>query len=108
MSSAALDTSSASLAGVGLKHLARQQQEILDVVLGAQRNGARDMSLTEIRDAYERRHSKRIDLNRVSARVSNLVASGRLCRREGTRPCSVTQRNIHPVFVPVQQARLVA
>lgn len=104
--STALDTSAQALDEFGLKKMARQQAEIFDVVLRAQRNGALDMSLTEIRDAYERLHSKRIDLNRVSARVSNLVAAGRLVRRQDTRPCSVSQRSVHPVFVPETQARM--
>ncbi|MEN9887045.1 MAG: hypothetical protein RL758_1623 [Pseudomonadota bacterium] len=103
-----LDTSAEAFKAVGLKNLAKQQQDILDVVLAAQRNGAQDMSLTEIRDAYERLHGKRIDLNRVSARVSNLVAGGRLVRKEQTRPCSISQRNIHPVCAPERQARLCA
>lgn len=102
----AMDTSAQSLAAVGWRNMARQQREIFDVVLAAQRNGARDMSLTEIRDAYERHHARRIDLNRVSARVSDLVTASRLSRRQDTRPCSVTQRNVHPVFVPEAQARL--
>ena len=102
----AIDTSAQALADFGLKKMAKQQHEIFDVVLRAQRNGAADMSLTEIRDAYERLHARRIDLNRVSARVSDLVAAGRLHRRQDTRPCSVSQRPIHPVFVPPEQARL--
>ena len=103
-----IDTSAQALAAFGLKKMAKQQHEIFDVVLRAQRNGADDMSLTEIRDAYERLHGRRIDLNRVSARVSNLVAAGRLVRRADTRPCTVTQRQIHPVLVPESQARLFA
>lgn len=102
----ALDTSAQALAALGYRKMAKQQQEIFDVVLAAQRNGARDMSLTEIRDTYERINGKRIDLNRVSARVSNLVAAKRLHRREDTRPCSVSERPIHPVYVPESQARL--
>lgn len=105
---APMDTSAKSLEQVGLKRLARQQQEIFDVVLGAQRNGARDMSGVEIQQAYERRYGKRIDPGRVSARVSNMVAAGRLCRREDTRPCRITQKHIHPVYVPEQQARMFA
>ena len=101
-----LDTSSAAFNAVGFKRLARQQQDIFDVVLRCQKAGALDMSLTEIRDAYERFHGKRIDLNRVSARVSNLVAGERLCRHVGTRLCSVSGRNVHPVFVPAEQAAL--
>ena len=102
------DTSAQALEQVGWKKMAAQQREVFDVVLGCQRNGMPDMSLTEIRDTYERLHSRRIDLNRVSARVSDLVAAGRLQRREDTRPCSVTTKNIHPVFVPAHQARLFA
>lgn len=105
---ATLDTSSASLAQVGLRKMAKQQQEIHDVVLSAQRNGAHDMSLTEIRDLYERIHGKRIDLNRVSARVTDLVAARRLERRQDTRACSVTGRPIHPVHIPPSQERLFA
>lgn len=101
-----LDTSSAAFEALGFKRMARQQQAIFDVVLACQRAGARDMSLTEIRDAYERMHGGRIDLNRVSARVSNLVAAQRLARRVDTRLCSVTDRAVHPVYVPEKQARL--
>lgn len=100
------DTSAQALEAIGWKKMAAQQREIFDVVLGCQRNGMPDMSLTEIRDTYERLHSKRIDLNRVSARVSDLIAAKRLQRKEDTRPCSVTTKNIHPVFVPAHQAGL--
>ena len=103
-----LDTSSDAFQALGLKAMARQQHAIFDVVLGCQRSlGVRDMSLTEIRDAYERRHGKRIDLNRVSARVSNLVAMQWLARRTDTRPCSISGRQVHPVYVPEKQARLI-
>lgn len=101
-----MDTSAQALQQLGVRAMAKQQKEIFDTVLRAQRNGAKDMSLTEIRDAYERHHGRRIDLNRVSARVSNLVTAGRLVRLSDTRPCAVTQRNVHPVFVPESQARL--
>ena len=88
--------------------MAQQQRDIFDVVLGCQRNGMADMSLTEIRDTFERLHNRRIDLNRVSARVSDLVAARRLVRREGTRVCSKSGRNIHPVYVPAEQVRMFA
>lgn len=101
-----LDTSSSAFEALGFKRMARQQQAIFDVVLACQRAGARDMSLTEIRDEYERKHGGRIDLNRVSARVSNLVAAQRLARRVDTRLCSMTGRAVHPVYVPEKQARL--
>lgn len=103
-----LETSAESLHAVGYRKMAAQQREIFDVVLGCQKNGMQDMSLTEIRDTYERLHSKRIDLNRVSSRVSDLVAAQRLERRSEARPCSISQRNVHPVFVPAKQVRLFA
>ena len=103
-----LDTQSDSLRSVGLKKLARQQQEILDVVVACCESLTGDMSLVEIQDAYERIHERRIDVSRVSARVSNMVAGGRLLRRTETRPCSITGRMVHPVFPPQKQARLVA
>lgn len=102
----AQDTSAAARADFGWRRTAKQQAEIFDVVLGAQRNGAADMSLTEIRDGWERLHGRRLDLNRVSARVSDMVAAGRLVRREDTRPCAVTGRMVHPVMVPAQQVRM--
>lgn len=101
-----LDTSSAAYEALGLKKMAKQQQAIFDVVLACQRSGAQDLSLTEIRDAYERKHSQRIDLNRVSARVSNLVAAQRLTRRAECRACTVSGHQVHPVFVPEKQVRL--
>lgn len=103
-----LDTSSAALAAVGTKKLARSLQEIYDVVEVGMRRGAADMSLTEIRDLYESIHGKRIDLNRVSARVSNLVSAKRLERKSDTRPCAVSRQPIHPVFIPPTQPRLFA
>jgi hypothetical protein len=102
------DTSAQALEQIGWRKMAAQQREVFDIVLACQRNGQQDMSLTEIRDTYERVHGKRIDLNRVSARVSDLIAAKRLQRKEDTRACSVSGKNIHPVFVPPHQARLFA
>ncbi len=101
-----LDTSSEAFRSVGLKKLARQQQEIYDIVKIAHEMGRINCSLTEIRDLYESTYLKRIDLNRVSARVSDLVSAQRLARTLDTRPCSITKKNIHPVFVPLKQARM--
>ena len=98
-----LDTQSAALHRMGFKALSASLAAVFDVVVAGHRSGASDMSLTEIRDLYERMHGKRIDLNRVSARVSNLVTSGRLMRKQAPRPCSVTKHAVHPVFAPAQQ-----
>lgn len=101
-----LDTSADALQALPLRDRQRQMSAVFDVVLGHQRGGGRDMSLTELRDAYERAHGTRIDLNRVSARVTDLVHAGWLQRRPDTRACSVSGRQILPVFVPEKQARL--
>ena len=45
-----MDTSAQALQQFGFKAIAKQQKDIFDVVLGCQRNGMPDMSLTEIRD----------------------------------------------------------
>lgn len=103
-----MDTSAQALAQLGLLKLARQQREILDVVQGCQRNGAYDLTGLEICQTYERIYSKRIDPGRVSARVANLVAANLLQRRQDTRACSVSGRNVHPVYAPAEQARLCA
>ncbi len=89
--------------------LARQAQEVFDVILAAQRRReGRDFSLTEVRDLYERAHGRRIDVNRISARVSELVSAKRLARATESRRCSVTGAPCRPVHVPAQQARLCA
>lgn len=103
-----LDTSSAALAGMGLVKMARSLQEIFDVVAVGMRRGRADMSLTEIRDLYEEINHKRIDLNRVSARVSNLIAAKRLSRKPDTRPCAISGKPVHPVYIPPSQPRLFA
>jgi hypothetical protein len=103
-----IDTQSASLKAVGVKGMAKSLNEIYEVVRVGIQRGAQDMSLTEIRDLYEHIHDKRIDLNRVSARVSNLIAAQRLERRLDTRQCSVSKRLVHPVFIPLKQVRLCA
>ena len=99
-------TSAQALDQLGFRARQKQLRAVFDVVLACQRAGAQDMSLTEIRNEFERCHGKRIDLNRVSARVFDLVEMHWLQRREDTRPCKVTGRNVYPVFVPAKQARL--
>lgn len=99
------DTSAQALDEFGLHKLSRQQQAIFDVVLGLRRNGSADASLSEIQQRYEFIHGKRIDLGRVSARVSEMV-DVRLQRRADTRACKVTGRQVHPVFIPEGQGRL--
>lgn len=101
-----LDTSADSLKAFGIKRLSKQQQAIHDVVSQAARHGVVDMSLNEIRDRYEATHGQRIDVGRVSARVSELVAAGRLVRATIHRDCLVTKHKCLPVSVPAKQAPL--
>jgi hypothetical protein len=98
-----LDTQSDSYRAISPKKLAKQQQQILDVVIG----GHGDMSLVEIQRAYEATYDLRIDVARVSARVSNLIAGGQLHRKVDPRPCSITRRMVHPVFPAQKQASFI-
>lgn len=100
------DTSAQALHSIGWRKLSAQQQKVFDVVRAAQLKGAKDMSLVEIRDAYNAVNAGYIETGRISARVSELVTAQRLARREETRRCSVTAKNIHPVYVPERQVGL--
>lgn len=102
------DTSRAALNEFGLKKTQKQQRELLEVIELAQRRGAVDLSLTELRDAFEAHFGRRIDVSRVSARVSELVAAKVLTRREASRPCAVTGKPVHPFFLPPKQVRMFA
>lgn len=66
-------TSAQAYHALGLRELNGRAKEVFAVVLAAQRAGARDQSLTEIREAYERRYGKRIDLSQLSPRLTDLV-----------------------------------
>ena len=99
-------TSAMALDAMGLRDMARSNRAIFDICVGAQRNGARDLSLREIQQRYERLYSKRIDVSSVSARVHSLIEAGWLHRRAEPRACSITGRSVLPVFAPEKQARL--
>lgn len=102
-----LDTQSDSFRSIGAKKLARQQQDILNVVIGGCAPMVGDMSLVEIQVAFERAYGLRIDVGRVSARVSNMIAGGQLHRCADPRPCTITGRMVHPVFPAQRQASFV-
>lgn len=101
------DTSAASFDIERPRWQASKQKQLFDIVLGAQRNGAADMSMRELQAAYERLHSKRIDMSSVSSCCNGLVTAGRLVRATGVRACLVTGRDILPLSVPAKQAGLV-
>lgn len=104
-----LDTSSAALAAVGVREMSRSLQVVYDVIALGMRCGRVDMSLQEIQELYESTNpGKRMDLNRVSARVADLVAAKRVVRKSDTRPCSRSGKPIHPVHIEPTQPRLFA
>ena len=100
-------SSAQALAALGNGGKKRQLDDIHDICLAAQRNGADDLSGKEIQQRYELLHGKRIESSTVAGRVNDLVAVKRLERLTFVRSCSVTGRDIHPVRVPATQARLV-
>lgn len=81
--------------------------QIMDICLAAQRNGADDLSGKEIQAKYELIHGKRIEAGTVSGRVNDLVSAKRLERLTFSRACAITSRDIYPVRVPAAQARLM-
>ena len=89
-------------------HISPSQQLVLDVVIARMRNGANDLTDREIRDVLEQLHSpRRFEVGQVANRVSDLIKAGVL--KEGVaRMNPRTQKMNRTVFVPVQQARLVA
>jgi hypothetical protein len=105
-------TSAQALSAVGLVKRKSWADEVLEVVLAQQRRGGKDMSRGEIRERMESKHGRRFDSGWVSARVSDLLDSGRLERVVIRRPCrSVSagrSSDIQPVRAPATQARLVA
>lgn len=107
MSSATRITSAQALHGIGLRTQKQQADKVLDIVIAAQRNGAKDLSLREIAKRWELVHGVTIDVGTVSARVCNLIDQHRLVRiKENSRPCSVSGKTVQPVCAPEKQARM--
>lgn len=100
-------TSAQAFSSLGNMVLKTEADKILDICVGAQRNGAHDMSGREIQQRYEFLYGRRIDSGTVSARVNALILAGRLNRSSIARACSVTGRDIYPMLVLMAQTRLV-
>ena len=96
-------TSAQAFSSLGNMVLKTEADKILDICVGAQRNGAHDMSGREIQQRYEFLYGRRIDSGTVNA----LILAGRLKRSSIARACSVTGRDIYPVLVLMAQTRLV-
>jgi hypothetical protein len=101
------DTSRESHGQISMRQRKTQNDEVFDIVVGACRNGAQDMSLREIARAFATVHGRNIDVGTVSARVSALVDAQRLVRLKGSiRACTITGKTVAPVTVPAKQVRL--
>ena len=100
-------TSADAYAAFSARTRKNQVDLVFDIVAGACRNGALDMSLREIAHTYQRIHGKPIDVGTVSARVTALVMAKRLVRLQGAeRPCSITGKTVHPVTAPAHQVAM--
>jgi hypothetical protein len=106
MKTAVLDTSIEAYREMPARQLGAQQTRIFEVIEDALRSGHADMSLQEIKAAYQAKFRTLIDLSTVSGRVNELVGV-RLERLETTRHCSVTGKTIHPVRIPQTLQRVL-
>lgn len=90
-----------------VKRLSPAQQQVYDVVLGAQLAGADGMTNREIGRALEFRHNRRFGEGAVASRVTELVNGGYLDSLTEKRRCLVTGELAFARFVPAKQGRLV-
>ena len=97
------ETSAASFKGVSSRQLKTLNDELLELVVGAQRNGCKDLSMRELQQAYEHRHNKRIEMSSISGAISRMVTAGTLVRDAVPRACNITQRDILPFCAPAKQ-----
>lgn len=101
------DTRNASFDAIRPLKQESKQRKLYDLVLGAQRNGAGDMSMRELQQEYAYAHGIHIELSTVSSCCNAMVAAGWLVRDTPVRECCISGRNIKPLSVPAQQGRLV-
>lgn len=97
------ETRATAFKDVKASGMKRLNDELLDLVRGAQLNGCKDLSLRELQQAYELRHNKRIELGTVSGAVTRMVGAGTLVRDTVPRRCHVTGREIMPFCAPAKQ-----
>ena len=107
-------TSAQSLAAVGQRTEKSDMDAIEKVIRNACRAGAKDISGREIQAVLRAtRHEghgmseSAMEAGGISARVSKLLAAGRVQRDPEKRKCTVTQRPINPLSMPMVQARLL-
>lgn len=101
------DARGPAFAQVSARELAGRQKEVLDIVLGAQRNGAANLTRQEILRKWEYMHNKRIGEGTISSAVCRLIAANKLAPAGERRKCEVTGNLVTPVRAVAQQAALV-
>lgn len=106
VSSPVLDARGAAFAQVSARELAGRQREVLDIVLGFQRNGAKDVTRQEIQRKWEFLHNRRIGEGTIASAVNRLIAAQRLEAGE-RRKCEVTGNVVTPVRAVARQVALV-
>ena len=81
--------------------LGQMKRDILDIVRGAQRNGAPDMTAKEIQDIYEKHIKKgRMSDGYFAGRVSEMATAGHLLR-SAKRQCRITMyQSSNTVYAP--------
>lgn len=98
-------TSREALASLSKSGKNTQGDDVFQVISKACAAGRKDLSLREIKQAYQDTFSRDIDVSTVAARVNALVKAERLLRATVSRPCSWSGRYVMPVRVaPVQAA----
>jgi len=107
-------TSAQSLGAVGQRTEKTDADAIERVIRDACRAGAKDISGREIQAVLRAtRHEghgmsdSAMEAGSISARVTKLVTAGRVLRAAESRKCTVTQRDILPLSMPMVQGRLV-
>jgi hypothetical protein len=94
-------------------------QLVIDVLLARQRHGHTDTTDAEIQDLLERKHApRRFERGWISARINEMKSCGLVEQSRATRVdaqallvARTTGREpsaVRAVFLPMQQARLVA
>lgn len=100
------DARGAAFAQVSARDLAGRQREVLDIVLGFQRNGSKDVTRQEIQRKWEFIHNRRIGEGTIASAVNRLIAAGRL-EPGDRRKCDVTGNVVTPVRAIARQVALV-
>jgi hypothetical protein len=102
-----VNTSAVAFEALGNVGRQSMHTKILDICIGAQKHGVKDLTASEIVDRYHTLHGKRVKDGSMAGRISELVAASKL-EKLPARICTSSGALARPVCVPMAQARLVA